>query len=162
MEIKLYKSYWKSIKIVALTLPFLILTILFPEALPTFLYWFLIIFSGLGIIAGMAHLFDRRPQLIINEAGIYERSYNELFKWSSIEDAHTLNIHGQKFICLLLNENYQPKKSTKFRKGVIKLTKKIGGQEINLPYGQLDVNESKLLELFRIKLQTATTNESEE
>jgi len=156
METKYYKSYWKSVKIVILSSIFLILTLLLPDALPTILYWFVLIFSGLGILAGLANLLDRRPQIIINEKGIYERSYNEFINWTAIEDAHTANFNGQKFICLILNENYNRKKANKFKRNVIKLNKRLGAQEFNIPYGQLDVNESKLLELFRAKLQSNT------
>ncbi len=76
--------------------------------------WIGTCFFGLAIPIGFFHLFDKRPQVIINEIGIYDRTtHNEFINWEIIKDAYPINIYGQDFICLLVSENFRPSKKEK-------------------------------------------------
>ena len=111
-EIKLYKTYWKALKLIALVVPFIVIGIWFIQKAQygTFNYWMSlsgICFFGLGIPIGLFHLFDRRPQIIITERGIWDRTTNEgEIKWEQIKGAKLLNIHGQNFISLFVDDTF--------------------------------------------------------
>ena len=75
-EVKLYKTTLKGLKIFALTIPFVIIgiwMIIKDESSG----WLITLFFGLGIPVGLSQLFDRRPQIIINENGIWDRTKNQ-------------------------------------------------------------------------------------
>ena len=149
-EIKLYKSKKKAIKLLLLAIPLITLgiwLILRVDSTPfhRIVGWIGTIFFGLAIPVGIFHLLDKRPQVIINEIGIYDRTtHNEFINWEIILDAYPINIYGQHFICLLLPENFKPsKKKNNFNKGVAKLNEELGAQEINIQLGQLDIDTNK-------------------
>ena len=78
-EIKLYKSNKKVLKLFLLAAPLIaagIWMILREDGTQTdrIMGWVGTIFFGLAIPVGLFHLFDIRPQVIINEIGIYEMS----------------------------------------------------------------------------------------
>ncbi|MCU0348142.1 MAG: hypothetical protein MUC59_14470, partial [Saprospiraceae bacterium] len=87
-EYKLCKSPWKAIKLIVMSLPFVAMGIWvhFDDDNPKseeFWGWFGIVFFGLGIILGFFHLFDRRPQIVVKENGIWDRTTNQNeIKWS--------------------------------------------------------------------------------
>lgn len=65
-EIKLYKSSWKGIRLIASSLPFVMIGIwmISKEQIGTFGYimgWLGVSFFGLGIPLGIFVLFDKRP-----------------------------------------------------------------------------------------------------
>ena len=100
-ELKLYKSKWKAIKVIFMSLVFIVCSLwllTIKTDSPKWIYWASIIFFGLGSIVGMIHLFDRNPQIKINEKGIYlikkteflRRSYQMNFiQWNFIKDNPT-------------------------------------------------------------------------
>ena len=96
------------------------------------------------------HLFDKRPQVIINEIGIYDRTtHDEFINWEIIKDAYPINIYGQHFICLLVPESFRPSKGkSKFYKGVAKLNEELGAQGLNIQLGQLEMDTIKLTEFI--------------
>lgn len=112
-EIKLYKSPWKALKTFAFAAPFIAIGIYLltkPDSNSTdlFIGWFGLIFFGLGIPVGLFHLFDRRPQIIINELGIWDRTTKQgLIHWELIEGANPVNFLGQKLICLQLDKTFE-------------------------------------------------------
>ena len=154
-EIKLYKSNKKVLKLFLLAAPLIaagIWMILREDGTQTdrIMGWIGTIFFGLAIPVGLFHLFDKRPQIIINEIGIYDRTtHDEFINWEIIKDAYPINIYGQHFICLLVPENFRPsKKKSKFYKGVAKLNEELGAQELNIQLGQLEMDTIKLTELI--------------
>lgn len=148
MDIKLYKSPWKAVKLMLLCSIF-VFTGLFllttPDA-PKWVGWLSICFFGLGYPVGLFHLLDRRPQIIINEIGIFDRTtYRDFINWEVIRDAYPIDISGQKFVCLVVDEAYEPStKKGKFSKSVSNLSKDIGAQELNISLGQTMVDEIRL------------------
>ncbi|HEY5825124.1 MAG TPA: STM3941 family protein, partial [Cyclobacteriaceae bacterium] len=117
---------------------------------PKWIGWMSICFFGLGYPVGLFHLLDRRPQIIINEIGIFDRTtYTDFINWDVIQDAYLIDIRGQKFICLVVDEKYEPStKKGKFAKSISNLSKEIGAQELNIQLAQIKINEIKMNEFI--------------
>ncbi|RAV99239.1 STM3941 family protein [Pseudochryseolinea flava] len=149
MEIKLYKSRWKAIKLILLCSIFVVMGIflLVYNKSPSWVAWMSIGFFGLGYPVGFFHLFDRRPQIIINEIGIFDRmAYRDFINWDVMLSAYPINIHGQKFICLIVDPKFEPK--IKAKKFVKQLNKEIGAQELNISLGQIQIDEKRLIDFI--------------
>ncbi|WP_299819512.1 STM3941 family protein [uncultured Pontibacter sp.] len=147
-EIKLYKTTTKGLKIIGMCLPFVVLG-LFLLSDATFgstnyiMSWLCICFFGLGIPIGLFQTFDKRPQIIISENGIWDRTTNQdEVKWEQIIEAYLLDIHGQKFISLVTDETFVFKK--KIYKWAEKINREIGAQNLNLHLGQINIDEIEL------------------
>ena len=101
-ELKLYKTASKGLKIIALSLPICAIAVwsLLNGATETTDYimeWFGASFFGLATLVGIFHSVDRRPQIIINENGIWDRTTNQdEIKWEQIKDSYPLDIFNQK------------------------------------------------------------------
>ena len=70
-EIKLHKSPLKAMKLIALTLPFVaagVSEILGDESslMDRVMGWIGVTFFGSGFFLALFHMFDRRPQIIVN------------------------------------------------------------------------------------------------
>lgn len=162
IELKLYKSNWKGIRIIALCLPFVIIGIwmISEKQKETFDYlmgWFITSFFGLGIPLGIFVLFDKRPQIKINENGIWDRTIkqNEI-KWEQITESYLIDIYNQKFISIAVDETYVLKKSIFSR--VNKLNKYLGAQELNINLSQIKIDEIKLTDFIN-KIRIAEKSE---
>jgi hypothetical protein len=112
--------------------------------------WLSILFLGLGYPIGLFQLFDRRPQIIINEVGIFDRTAHESFiNWEIIQNAYLVEIKGQRFICLVVGPQFEPSRSKgKFAKSISKQSKVVGGQELNIYLGSVKVNAERLTDLI--------------
>lgn len=147
-EVKLYKVPSKGLKLVVLAIPFVAIGIwmVSRESSGTMNYimgWVSICFFGLGIPIGLFQAFDRRPQIIISENGIWDRStHQDEIKWNQIKAAYALRINGQRFVSLVVDGTFIIKK--KQYKWAAKLTQMIGAQKINLLLSQLQVEENKM------------------
>lgn len=161
-EIKLYKSNWKGIKLIALTLPFVIIGIwmISKEQKGTFDFymgWFITSFFGLGIPLGIFTLFDKRAQIIVNEIGIFDRTLKQgIIKWEQIIEAYPIDIHDQKFISIVVDETFEFKKRQ--YKWAEKLNELVGAQKLNLNLSQIKIDENKLSELIN-KISNSEKNE---
>ena len=148
LEIKLYKSPWKSVKLILQCSIFVAIGIwgLMAGEMPALLGWLCIGFFGLGYPVALFHLFDRRPQIIINPVGVFDRTtHKDFINWEIIKDAYIIDIYRQKFICLVVDEQFKPskKKGMMYQK-TAKLNEYIGAQELNLSLGQIKVNAQRL------------------
>ena len=147
-EIKLYKSSSRAIKLIALSLAFVLIGIwvIFKEQKGTFDYmmgWFCTCFFSIGIPIGFFILLDKRPQIVINENGIWDRTTKQdEIKWEQIIDAYSIEINKQKFISIVVDESYIFK--NKQYKWAEKLTKLVGIQKLNLNLSQLKIDENQL------------------
>ena len=152
MDIKLYKSPWRAIKQILLCSIFVFggLFMLENTDTPRWVCWMSIGFFGLGYPVGLFHLFDRRPQIIINEIGIFDRTtYTDFINWEAIQDAYLIDIHKQKFVCLVVDGKYEPStKKGRIAKSLSNFSKGIGAQELNISLGQVKINEVKLTEFI--------------
>ena len=128
--------------------------------MPPLMAWSCIGFFSLCFPAGIFHLRDRRPQIIINELGIFDRlASKEAIPWGVIKDAYIISVHGQKFICLVVDDRYEPSKSWGgvYRQMVF-LNKVLGAQKFNITLGQIKIRPQRLLELI-LYLRAATDAE---
>ncbi|MEX2231421.1 MAG: STM3941 family protein [Cyclobacteriaceae bacterium] len=152
MDIKLYKSPFRAIKLILLCSIFVIGGgfMLTKTDTPKWIWYLNIGFFGLGYPVGLFHLLDRRPQIIINEIGIFDRTtYKDFINWDVIQDAYPMDIHGQKFVCLIVDEKYEPsRKKGKLVKSLSKFSKDIGAQELNISLGQIQIDEIRLTEFI--------------
>ncbi|HXD91666.1 MAG TPA: STM3941 family protein [Bacteroidia bacterium] len=158
-EIKLYKSRWRAIKLMLLCSVFVALGlwgILYSD-MPAWMAWLNIGFFGLGYPVGLFHLFDRRPQIIINEIGVFDRTtHKDFINWEIIKHAYLIDIHKQKFICLVVNDAFKPSQSkNKLYKKTAEFSEAIGAQELNISLGQIKIDPKKLTEFILLML-TAT------
>jgi hypothetical protein len=164
-EIKLYKSPWRAIKLILLCSIFVALGLwgILTGHMPTWVAWLNIGFFGLGYPVGLFHLFDRRPQIIINELGIFDRTTNKDFiNWEIIQDAYLIDIHNQKFICLVVDEEFKPSQNkSKLYQQTAKFSEAIGAQELNISLGQVEVDPEKMTE-FILLMRTATKSNKTE
>lgn len=161
-EIKIYKTTWKALKLLALTIPFIVIgvwliTRVESSLIDRIMGWIGVSFFGLGIPIGIFHLFDRRPQIIISEDGIWDRTNNQdEIKWDQIKDAHSLYIYGQKFITLKTDKSFKFKRKQYI--WALKLTKAVGAQELNLHLGQVNMNSNKLASFIKEMIQSNKEN----
>ena len=157
-EVKLYKTHRKAVRLLTLTASFILIGIWMTQRgqYGTFYYWMgwvCICFFGLGIPVGLFNLFDRRPQIIINENGIWDRTTNEgEIKWEQIQDTYPINIYGQKFISLIIDDTFTFTK--KQYKWASRLSEEVGAQKLNLSLGQLKIDPMRLSDF--IYLMTST------
>ena len=162
-EIKLYKSKQRAIRMILLCTPFVLIGIWMIADKPL-LGWLCIGFFGLGYPLGNYNLIDRKPMIIINEIGIFDRSANsEFINWELIQDAYPINISGQKFICLIVDEKFKPsRKKGMIYKGTVKLNEAIGAQELNIHLGQIKkIDEIKLTEFILAMSKADKTTKAE-
>lgn len=147
-EIKLYKTTTKGLKIIGMCLPFVAigLWMITQEPIGTTPYimgWVCTCFFGFGIPVGLFQTFDRRPQIIITESGILDKTTNQdEVKWEQIIEAYPLNVFEQKFISLVTDNTFVFKK--KIYKWAAKINKEIGAQNLNLHLGQINIDEIEL------------------
>ena len=161
-ETKLYKRPLKGLKILALTFPFVAFGIcmIFEKPVGTSDYimaWLCTCFFGLGIPVGLFQTFDRRPQIIINENGIWDRTTKQdEIKWEQIKSAYPLDIYKQKFVCLVLEDTFAIKK--KLYKWAAKMNEDIGAQKVNLLVSQLKIDEHTMTKFIKEMTKTEREN----
>ncbi|MEM7486186.1 MAG: STM3941 family protein [Bacteroidota bacterium] len=161
--LKLYKSKRKAVRLLLLCTPFVAMGIwMLVEG--NLFGWALIAFFGLAYPVGIFNLFDKRPQIILNEIGIFDRSISQDYiNWELIQNAYPIAISGQRFICLVVDEKFKPsKKKGRFSKSVAKLNEAIGAQELNINLGQVQkINDIKLT-LFILQMSKANKTDKAE
>jgi len=151
-EIKLFKTTKKGLKIIGMTIPFVVIGIwmITQEPYGTTNYivgWLCTCFFGLGIPVGLFQTFDKRPQIIINENGIWDRTTKQPeIKWEEIIEAYPLDIAGQKFISLVTVDTYVLTKEP--YEWASKINEEIGAQKLNLSLGQINIDECDLTNLI--------------
>lgn len=125
--------------------------------------WINIAFFGLGVLVSFFNLFDRRPQLIINEIGIFDRNvHSDFINWEIIQRAYLVDIHRQKFICLKVMDEFKPsKKKGFFYKKMAAWNEAVGAQELNIQLGQIKIDEKKLTEFVNAMSQAAPTEKGD-
>jgi hypothetical protein len=164
MELKVYNSRWKSIRLMLICSPFVVIGFLMlgqPDA-PQWAAWFSILFFGLGYPLGIYQLFNRKPQLTLNEIGIFAPAiHHDFINWEIIRDAYVAEVYRQQFICLVLDEQFEPsKRKGKLRQHLADLNKELGFQELNIPLTSLAVDAVKLA-TFILVVQAAAMPERE-
>ncbi|RZJ57431.1 MAG: hypothetical protein EOO55_03400 [Hymenobacter sp.] len=151
-EIKIYKSPWKAIKIMLLCSIFVVpsILILLRSSDSPWQLWLSIGFFGLGYPLGIVQLLDRRPQIIINELGIFDRTTHHSFiNWEIIQDAYLVEMHKQPFICLVVDEAFEPSRTKgRFGRRMAQLSKEMGFQELNIALGSVTLKAERLADFI--------------
>lgn len=161
-EIKLYKRPLKGLKIFALTIPFVVIGIwmINKEQIGTTNYimgWLCTCFFGLGIPVGIFQTFDRRPQIIITENGIWDRTTKQdEIKWEQIKGAYPLDMYKQKFVSIIVDDTFELKKD--LYKWTAKLNEAIGAQKVNLLISQLKIDEHTMTKFINEIIATEKEN----
>ncbi len=151
-EVRLYRSRGKVLRMVLLCSVFVGLGYFMlgrPDA-PQGIAWLSIGFFGLGFLFGLYQLLDRRPQIIVNEFGVFDRTtHHEFINWEIIQDVYLIAVNRQKFICLVVDEAFEPsRKKNKFRQGVASLNKEFGFQELNISLGLVSIDTMRFAEFI--------------
>lgn len=152
-EIKLYKSPWKAIKLLGLTIPLIsvgIWLILRTDSslMDRIMGWIGVPFFGFGFFLAFFHMFDKRPQIIINETGIWDRSTKQdLINWDFIKNAKPLDVFGQKFVTLTMDKSF---KSKNVQFGWAKrLGKKVGSTGLDLQLSQIKIKPERMTKFIK-------------
>ncbi len=151
-ELKLYKTTTKGLKIIGMAIPFIVIGIWMITQEPYgakghIMGWLCTGFFGLGIPIGLFQTFDRRPQIIINENGVWDRTTNQdEIKWEQIIEAYPLDFFDQKFISIVTDDTFIFKK--KQYKWAAKINEFFGAQELNLHLEQINIDVNQLTDLI--------------
>jgi hypothetical protein len=156
-EIKIYKSPVKALRLVFLAslfvAPCTYALITRSLNMPPILAWSGVSFFGLGLLYGLFNLIDRRPQIIINTEGLFDRmAYRDFINWSLIKDAYVFHINKQTFIGIVIDSAAL---SLIKRKGSLRLSKHIGFQEITLSLGMIKIDEQRFRDFIVAMSQAA-------
>jgi hypothetical protein len=144
-EIKIYKSKWQAVKIILLGSPFVAIALYdiltHSIDMPRALDWSSLCFFGLCIPLGLYNLFDNRPEIIINNTGIFDRQTTRDFvNWNLIENAFVKEMRvsalsKQVFLCIMLIPGANP--PLKRLKFLNKANKSMGYGDISISVSQL-------------------------
>ena len=132
-----------------------------PDA-PVGLAWLAISFFGLGMLVCLFQLFDRRPQIIVNDVGVFDRTmHHEFINWEIIQDVYLVEMHRQQFICLVVDAAFEPsRRKGRFKQGVASLNKGLGFQELNISLGFVNIDAFRFAE-FILAMRGAAPPERE-
>ncbi|GAB3850172.1 hypothetical protein GCM10028822_15200 [Hymenobacter terrigena] len=151
-EFRLYKSRWKALKLLVGCAMFVGLGcfMLSQADAPRLVAWASIGFFGLGIPVSLFQLLDRRPQIIVNEFGMFDRTtHHEFINWEIIQDLYLVETNRQPFICLIVDEAFEPsRRKSKFKQNMASLSKEMGFQELNISLGFVRVDALRFAEFI--------------
>lgn len=149
-EIILYKSRLKAFRLIAVSSIFVIPSLFFiiSQDDPKFIFWICTGFFSIGYAVAFINIFDKKPQIIINSKGIWDRSLKfETILWDDILDAYSVNIRREKFIALVVKPEIVKRK--KLYKWAESINRFAGAQKINLYSGNVKVDNNKLLSAIK-------------
>jgi hypothetical protein len=158
MEITLYKSRKKAFKLILVSSVVTACALFFLVTIdaPTTAWYVIIGVYGLVYPVALVRLFDRRPQIVINEIGIFDRrTCKDFINWEVIQRAYPVDVMGfAGYVCLIVDDKYL----SSIKKGKVDrpfmIFPEIGAHEIDISVGQLAVDPFKLTE-FILKMTKA-------
>ena len=105
---------------------------------------------ALGYPIGFYYLLDRRPQIIINEVGVFDRTtYRDFINWDIIRSAYSIDLSGLKFVVLTVDQKFlSAVKKRRFARSVSNLVDFGRPQKISISLGQIAIDEVKLAEFI--------------
>ncbi|HEY5749201.1 MAG TPA: hypothetical protein VIU12_24195 [Chryseolinea sp.] len=151
MEITLYKSPKRAFKLILVSSVVVVCAVFLLVTLdiPTRAWYPVIGVSGLGYPVALFHLLDRRPQIVINEIGIFDRrTCKDFINWEVIQRAYPVDAMVTGYVCLIVDDKYLSsiKKAKVDRPFMI--FPEIGAHQIDISVGQLAVDPFKLTEFI--------------
>ncbi|MCI1186274.1 hypothetical protein MON38_02495 [Hymenobacter sp. DH14] len=163
-EFRLYKSRPKALKLLLGCAAFVAIGcfMLTQPTAPKGVAWMSIGFFGLGIPVCLFQLFDRRPQIIVNDIGVFDRTmHHEFINWELIQDVYLAEVNRQVFICLVVDSAFEPsRRKGKFKQGVASLNKELGFQELNISLAFVNIDAFRFAE-FMLAMRGAAPPERE-
>ncbi|UOQ99323.1 hypothetical protein MUN81_07440 [Hymenobacter sp. 5317J-9] len=163
-EFRLYKSPGKALKLLVGCAAFVAIGCLMlgrPDA-PRWVAWASIGFFGIGLLVSLFQLLDRRPQIIVNDVGVFDRMmHHEFINWALIQDVYLAEVNKQAFICLVVDEAFEPsRRQGKFKQGMASLNKGMGFQELNISLGFVSIDAFRFAE-FILAMRSAEAPQRE-
>ncbi|HYF63625.1 MAG TPA: STM3941 family protein [Herpetosiphonaceae bacterium] len=115
--------------------------------------WLAIVFFGACAAVGAWQLFDRRPRLVIDDEGVFDRTLKVgRIPWSAIAGATPQSILGNHFIALdLRNEEEWIARLPKPYRSMVKGNEALGFAKLNLNLSGTDAKPAELLALIQYK-----------
>jgi hypothetical protein len=152
LEFRLYKSPKKVATMMLGSSAFVVLGIylLTKPTTEPWKAWVCIGFFSLGILAGLYQILDRRPRIIINELGLFDRTtHHEFINWELIQDVYLAEMQRQQFICLVVDAAFEPsRKQGRFKRELAGLNKGMGFQELTIWLGSVDIDAQRFAEFI--------------
>lgn len=143
----LYKSPRKALTAIGICAAFVAViaaVMLLPGKRAPEWLWLGAVFFGLGIPLGIHSLLDKRPWLVMDEEGVWDRGLRRpRIPWDAIEDAYVSGMYGRAmFVCLILKEG----RADEFNisSWLARANGLVGAQPLNLNAGLVDVDADKL------------------
>jgi hypothetical protein len=115
--------------------------------------WLGIVFFSACAAVGIWQGFDRRPRLVIDDEGVFDRTLKVgRIPWSAIAGATPRSMRGNHFIALdLRNEEQWIARLAKPYQVMVKGNVALGFAQLNLNLSGTDANPDELLALIRQK-----------
>ena len=111
-----------------------------------------IVFFGFTGILGVKKLFDKKPGLVLNSAGIIDNSSGVaagFIPWSEITGAEIFEVHRQKMLMIKVkNPQIYIERGNALRRAANKMNAKMGGSPIAITSNSLKINFAELLSTF--------------
>jgi hypothetical protein len=113
--------------------------------------WITAGFFALGPAVFLWQLIDPRPRLIIDEHGIYDRTFGVgWIAWSDIDDAYMHSTQGVEFICLrVLDPSSYLGKLSWVRRRLAEVNRALGFTEFNVCVSGLRVSAEEVFRLVQ-------------
>jgi len=118
-----------------------------------------VVFFGCCAAFFIWQLFDSRPRLKIDDAGINDRTLGVgVIPWVEITDAYVKSIKGNDFVCLIVRDpTIWTSKFSPVQKRLISVNRSMGFQELNINLSGIKANTSQIHELI-LKMSAAARN----
>ncbi len=143
----LYKSPRKAVMAIvvcAALVAGIAAVMLLPEKRAPQALWLGAVFFGLGIPLGIHWLLDKRPWIVLDEEGVWDRGLRRpRIPWDAIEDAYVSGMYGRAmFVCLVLKED----RAAEFAPSawVARSNRLVGTEPLNLNVAPTGVDADKL------------------
>lgn len=150
-EVKFYRSLRKTIKLI-LPLSFFVGTGAYMVQKGSPIGWAFIAIFVVGCLIMFSELFDRRPRLILNEAGICGRATDrEWIPWEQVDFVYLRkdDTYGStEFICIKLNDDERLQDKRKLPKNMRKQQKTISPREFSINMSALKIDAEYLTHII--------------
>ena len=120
-----------------------------------------ILFFGIGLVLIPTRLFDRKPRVIINDEGIFDRTLDiGTIEWQDIKDAYLQSVHGTEFISLDLEDNNKYlQRTSKTKAKIASYNEFFGFETINVNLGGVNRKGKEILEIIEREISKRQTHQ---
>ena len=145
------RSYWRILPLLIGSLAFVAAGLFLLGRSPDkWAGWAAVLFFGGCAVVFVWQLLDSRPQLIIDDNGVFDRTLGiGVIPWSEIVDAFPKKITSSSFVCLVLREPEQflsllPQR----RRALVSLNRQLGFTDFSINLTGIDVDPAEICELI--------------